>query len=78
MWFIATGLSHAIWMCLASLVGTEVPEKLVQMFSTETTDWSVSIIIIIIIIVIINGVNTVCRFAISLTAAGTHMPYGIT
>ena len=28
-------------MCLASLVGTEVPERLDQMFSTETTDWSV-------------------------------------
>ena len=41
MWFSATGLSHAFWMCLASLVGTEVPERLVQMFSTETTDWSV-------------------------------------
>ena len=36
MWFTATGLSHAFWMCLAPLVGTEVPERLVQMFSTET------------------------------------------
>ena len=41
MWFTATGLSHAFWVCLASLVGTEVPERLVQMFSTEATDWSV-------------------------------------
>ena len=46
MWFTATGLSHAFWVCLASLVGTEVPERLVQMFSTETTDWSIIIIII--------------------------------
>jgi len=41
MCFTATGLSHAFWMCLASLVGTEVPERLVQMFSTKITDWSV-------------------------------------
>jgi len=40
MWFTATGLSHAFWMCLASPVSTEVPERLVQIFSTETTDWS--------------------------------------
>jgi len=27
-------------MYLASLVGTAVPERLAQVFSTETTDWS--------------------------------------
>ena len=33
-------------MCLASLVGTEVPERLVQMFSTETTDWSLLLLLL--------------------------------
>jgi len=37
-WFTATGLSHAFWMCLASLVGTEVPERLVQMLLLLVTD----------------------------------------
>ena len=36
MWFTATGLSHAFCMCFASLVGTEVPERLVQIIGADT------------------------------------------
>jgi len=36
MWFTTTGLSHAFWMCFASLVGTEVPERLVQIIGANT------------------------------------------
>ena len=36
MWFTATGLSHAFWMCFALLVGTEVLERLVQIIGADT------------------------------------------